>query len=212
MHRALVPCSLLSLSLLLLPACNEERPAETRSFFEEGGKSGAAKAAGMPEGHPTTGAAAAAGPAETILKGTITLGEAHKDSAPVGVLFIMAKMPPQGGMRGPPILVKKVNMPKFPYPFELTSNDVMMQGMPIPEKLLVQVRLDQDGDAISRTPGDLFGEAEGLVDKGATDVRVVLDTKVEQSAPGRAMGPAGARPPAHGGTPSAAPSTQPSTP
>ncbi|RMG16562.1 MAG: hypothetical protein D6729_10605 [Deltaproteobacteria bacterium] len=202
----------LPLALFLAAACSEEKPAETRSFFEEGGQAGAAKAAGMPEGHPATGAAPAGGAkaglggtqagaaaAQPIVQGTITLGEAQKDSAPVGVLFIMARMPAQGEMRGPPILVKKVNMPKFPYPFELTTADVMMQGMPVPEKLVVQVRLDQDGDAISRTPGDLYGEAKGLVDKGATGVQVVLDTRVEESKPGRAMGPAGARAPAHGG-------------
>ena len=49
-------------------------------------------------------------------------------------------------------------------------------------------QLDQDGDAISRTPGDLFGETQDLVDVGATDVTIALATRNEETKPGMQIG------------------------
>lgn len=184
--------ALSTLLVLACVACDEDRPTQTRSYFDEGGKEGARKAAGLPEGHPPTGGAQVGTPPPTgaavksIVKGTIVVDEALKGQIPHGVLFVIARLP--GGVRGPPVLVKKIPSPTFPIPFELTTADAMMPGMPIPEKLKIQARLDQDGDAISRTPGDLFGETQDLVDVGATDVTIALATRNEETKPGMQMG------------------------
>ncbi len=83
-------------------------------------------------------------------------------------------------MGGPPAVVKRVTGVTFPYTFTLAEDDAMMKGAPVPEKLTISARYDQDGDAISRTAGDLMGASKAAVSKGASEVELVLDEVVAQ--------------------------------
>ncbi len=88
-----------------------------------------------------------------------------------GVLFVIARP----GASGPPLAVKRVSSPSFPLQFSLGPEDRMIRTMPFSGELLLTARLDADGDATSRAPGDLQGRAAGAHAPGASGVEIVLD-------------------------------------
>jgi hypothetical protein len=205
MSRLIVTLPVVGLAALglALGGCEQDSPEETRSFFDEGGGQGTQGAAGMPEGHPTTAGAPGSGrpagamgaggqPAArgaTVVRGTITVSDELAAQVPRGgVLYITGRMPPQGDQRGPPILVKRVVAPGYPFPFVLSEENVMMEGMPIPDRLVVEARISQSGDAIARTPGDMEGVTSEPVARGATDVALVLDNLITETRPGMRIG------------------------
>ena len=51
----------------------------------------------------------------------------------------------------------------------------MIQSMPFEGPLRLSARLDADGNAMSRDPGDLLGEASAPVQTGARGVEIVID-------------------------------------
>ena len=72
--------------------------------------------------------------------------------------------------------MKKVERPVFPLSYSLGAESVMMQGRPFTGKVTVVARLDKDGNAASRGPGDLTGEYKNNpVEVGAKNVDIVLD-------------------------------------
>lgn len=87
-----------------------------------------------------------------------------------GVLFLIAR----SGPGGPPLAVVRVAEPSFPLAFEVGPDNRMIPSIPFAGELRLTARLDQDGDAASRTPGDLQGSAEGAHAPGATGVIVTL--------------------------------------
>ena len=114
--------------------------------------------------------------ARPVLSGTIRVDDALKAKIPAnGTLFIIAR--PEGAVAGPPALVKRVAGVTFPYSFVLETDNVMMGG-PVPDKLTISARLDQDGDAMSKSPGDLAGASKSSATQGATGVEVVLSDVV----------------------------------
>lgn len=158
---------LLALPLLCLAACNDHQKAPDDVPL---GRAAVGQA-------PKTNAAA---PSQAIVTGTIKVSDALKDKIPANAtLFIVAR---PHGAGGPPALVKRVSGVTFPYEFRLASDDVMMPNAPVPEALSVSARVDQDGDAISRSPGDLMGMVKTPVAKGSSGVELVLDEAVA-SAP-----------------------------
>lgn len=196
----------------------EDRPVKTQSFFSKGGPQGTAAAAEgkpiaatggpatgsqgtgrLPPGHPPIGAmagratpgAAPSGPATQVVSGTVSISPKLKGKVPHGVLFLFGRMPGAGGAKGPPVVVLRVANPTFPMKFDLTSANTMMPGIPIPAKVKLGAILDQDGDAVSRTPGDLSGALKAPVKKGTTGVRLVLDTVNTVSKPGINVGAMG---------------------
>src|SRR4029077_10740488 len=72
------------------------------------------------------------------------------------VLFIIARPARRSG--GPPLAVKKIDQPVFPLSYSLGSENVMMQGRPFAGKVTISVRLDKDGNPVTRQAGDLTGE------------------------------------------------------
>ncbi len=87
-----------------------------------------------------------------------------------GVLFLIART----GEAGPPLAVLRVAEPSFPLVFELGPANRMIPSIPFAGQLRLTARLDQDGDAASRAPGDLQGAAEGTYAPGATGVTITL--------------------------------------
>ncbi len=88
-------------------------------------------------------------------------------------LFIIAR--PAGGSGGPPLAVKRIDTPSFPLSYSLGPENVMIQGTPFSGKLLISARLDKDGDAMTRDPGDLSGGSKQPVEVGAKNADIVLD-------------------------------------
>ena len=88
-------------------------------------------------------------------------------------LFIIAR--PAGGAGGPPLAVRKIDHPTFPVSYSLGPENVMMQGTPFQGEVSISVRLDKDGNPITRQPGDLTGEYKGPVKVGSANVDITLD-------------------------------------
>ncbi|MEZ4272484.1 MAG: hypothetical protein R3C68_13960 [Myxococcota bacterium] len=105
-----------------------------------------------------------------------------QDKVPENAVLFVTGRASQGGRM--PVLVAKYQVTEFPVEFELTPRELMMQGMPIPEAFEIDVRLDQDGDAISRTPGDLQGAAHN-VSAGSEDLSITLDKTITEAKAGR---------------------------
>jgi tetratricopeptide (TPR) repeat protein len=82
----------------------------------------------------------------------------------------------EGGFgAGPPLAARRIPAGSFPMPFEIGSAD-SMTGEPLPDDLLVEARIDSDGDPITRPPSDPYGRAD-RVPAGSKDVKVVLKRK-----------------------------------
>ena len=117
------------------------------------------------------GAAPVATNAEPI-RGTVRVAPELADRvASGGVLFLIARP----GQAGPPLAVKRIASPELPLEFAIGPEDRMIQSMPFVGPLQVTARLDADGNATTRSPGDLQGAAAERVEPGATGLEVVLD-------------------------------------
>ncbi|HEX2226854.1 MAG TPA: hypothetical protein VHM64_06915, partial [Candidatus Binatia bacterium] len=80
------------------------------------------------------------------------------------------------GAAGPPLAVKKIDNPSFPIAYSLGQENVMMQGTPFTGKIHISVRLDKDGNAMTREAGNVLGEyPKNPVEVGSQNVDMVLD-------------------------------------
>lgn len=114
------------------------------------------------------GAAADGGP----ITGTISLAPGLESRVPAGaVLFLIAR----NAAAGPPLAVKRIASPHFPLDFSIGPDDRMLPSIPFAGPVQLSARVDSDGNATSRTPGDLQGTAPGSVAPGATGVALVID-------------------------------------
>jgi hypothetical protein len=124
--------------------------------------------------------------------GTIVLPAAYRARVARGdVMFLAARR--DGGPPGPGsmLAVQKLSAEDFPMRFSISSRDAMIPGIPFEGKMSITVRVDKDGDAMTRRKGDLFGQADG-VKVGSQKVVISLDrVQMEDQTlgpPGVAMG------------------------
>ena len=130
-------------------------------------------AAAMPEPMPRRGAppVAQSGAGEPI-RGTIALAPEFEARAPAdAVLFLIAR----SLSGGPPVAVQRIASPRFPLTFSIGPDDRMIEAIPFAGPLTLSARLDQDGNATSRSPGDLHGTAGAPVDPGAEGIEILID-------------------------------------
>jgi tetratricopeptide (TPR) repeat protein len=105
------------------------------------------------------------------VSGVVDVDPSLKDKLPAqGVLFVFARAA-GAASEGPPVAVKRLPA-RFPAAFELTQADSMM-GQPLPAELLIEARLDEDGDPTTRPPTDPKARLD-RVKVGRSDVRLVL--------------------------------------
>jgi hypothetical protein len=162
--------------VVALAACRGEEPSGP--VFSLRDRQGAQAPAAPPS-------EASAFPATPLITGTVEVDEslASAPRPPEATLFIIARGRGPGGEVGPPALVKRVTPVSLPYTFVLSTDDQMVRGTPLPGAFVVSARLDTDGDAISRTPGDLAGSVKEAVQQGASGVRLLLDERVSEARP-----------------------------
>ncbi len=153
----------------------DERPAQPdlSKIFPPGADRAKPGPAGMPmppgRAAPPVAEATAAAP----IRGSLTLSSSLSDRvAPGAVLFLIARR----GESGPPLAVKRVAAPSFPMDFELGPEDRMIQSLPFEGPLQLSARLDRDGNATSREPGDLQSSAPVAARPGDTGVELVIDS------------------------------------
>ena len=134
----------------------------------------------LPPGHPDVSVPGDLPRAEAAadslsLTGLVKLSPSLKDPWPKGAhVFVIARA--EGG--GPPYAVRRYDDAKPPFAFSLGPENLMIQGMPAPKRLVVTVRVDQDGDAMTRQLGDLEGGPSAPVPPQAS-VEIVVDRPVE---------------------------------
>lgn len=111
-------------------------------------------AAPMAGGMAAGGGAAATGGG--VVNGNVTLADGVKDKVQAGsVLFVYAR---KAGMdKGPPLATAKFPADSFPVKFELSQANVMLQGLSFEGDINLSARLDNDGNPMTKNPGDLVG-------------------------------------------------------
>jgi hypothetical protein len=152
----------------------QPRQPDLSAIFPEG----AERAAGprgdvqLPEAPQRGGRGADPSSEAPPIRGVIRVADALADRVDSGgVLFLIAR----AGSAGPPLAVQRVAQPSFPLEFALGPEHRMIQTLPFAGELVLTARLDSDGDAGSRTPGDLQGRAAGVHAPGASGVVILLD-------------------------------------
>ena len=113
--------------------------------------------------------------ATPVVSGTIRLAEGfdariERDAA----LFIIARPAPVGG---PPLAVKRLDIPAFPHAYTLTQSDAMIEvRWDEIDALYVSAKVDADGRVGGAKTGDLEGiHAHNPVAPGAVDVDILID-------------------------------------
>ncbi len=103
------------------------------------------------------------------LSGVVTYTGDAKGAA----VFVSVRDP--GG--GPPLAAKKFLPGPFPLAFELTDADVISMGppRPIPDKVMLKITLDSDGDAMSKAATD----PKAIVETAATAADVAITLAAE---------------------------------
>ncbi len=110
-----------------------------------------------------------------VLRGSIDVKPALKAAiTPQHVIFLAAR---QGTGGGPPMAVKRLEVAAFPLAFELTKDDAMVAGGAAFEgDVELTVRIDGDGNAMSKQPGDLVWKATATI--GGPDVAVLISEQL----------------------------------
>lgn len=131
-------------------------------------------------GHSPAGDGAATSMGASSLEGSTLLASGTIEVAPalldrskqIGILFVMLR----SSAGGPPYAVVRLENPRTgePIPFELTGENVMAQGVPLPSDARVVVRFDADGSAGPEAPGDLVGEV-AVSAPGTSGLKVMVD-------------------------------------
>lgn len=157
-----------------------------------------------PEPAPEPAAEAVPEPPKTeeTVAGNIVLPKARKKDVKKGdTMFLIVRR--AGGAPGPGsmLAVQKLTVDEFPMPFVVSERDAMIPGSKFSGEVNLSVRVDKDGDPMTRRKGDVFGEIQG-VKVGTQDVALPLDTlQKEDQTLGGGMGapPHGGGMPSHGG-------------
>lgn len=96
-------------------------------------------------------------PATLHISGSIEIDpQLAKKTQGSDVIFLIAR-PATGG---PPLAVVRMMGNKYPMAFQITDQNLMMQQQVVDMPLELSVRVDKDGDAMTRNPGDLTGTYE----------------------------------------------------
>ena len=87
-------------------------------------------------------------------------------------IFLIAR-PAEGG---PPVAVKRFSGKNYPYEFQITNQDLMIQGEVMDSPLNITARVDRDGNASTKKSGDMEGAyAKNPVSIRQDNVSVVVD-------------------------------------
>jgi hypothetical protein len=106
---------------------------------------------------------------EGDISGTLELSDGSAGTGP-GVVFVIVR----SGAGGPPLAVKRLPAGPFPMEFRVGPSDVMMQGREFAGEMSLAVRLDRDGDPLTRNPEDWTGAAPGPVRPGSSGLSIEL--------------------------------------
>jgi hypothetical protein len=103
------------------------------------------------------------------IRGTVRFG-AGISTPPTAAVFVTARPAAGGG------LLAAIQLPAsdLPRAFEIGPTDVMVQNRPFQGPIVLEARVDVDGDPLTRSPDDLVASLPSPVEPGATEVELVL--------------------------------------
>lgn len=90
---------------------------------------------------------------------------------PGAVLFVFVR--PAERATGPPLAVQRLSPSTFPVDYSIGPANAMMGPAPFPERVVVEARLDGDGDPLSRDPRDLSARSDPVA-PGSEGVMLTL--------------------------------------
>ncbi len=157
----------------------EMRQQSATDATADAGATAADPHAGVPVNGPAAGPAAgpatsAPARAEKKVTGVLELDASLSGQKFSGaIVFVTLR---EGGFgAGPPLAARRIPAASFPMAFEIGSRD-SMTGEPLPDDLLVEARVDSDGDPITRPPSDPYGRADRVA-AGSTGLKILLKRK-----------------------------------
>ncbi|MFA6955227.1 MAG: tetratricopeptide repeat protein [Thermoanaerobaculia bacterium] len=130
------------------------------------------------EGVPATGStpapAAPSAPSNDprAVRGKLALAGGAK-VPPGATVFLIVR--PAGVKGGPPVAVSRIPASAFPMSFELSQLNSMM-GQPLPDSMLIEARVDLDGNPMTRDAGAPDGVADNVA-AGSPSVTITLAVK-----------------------------------
>ncbi len=152
-----------------------EGPQEQKQVMAEAQKMGAAPSAqpSVPKESPH-GKGPIADPSATIVDGTLELGAEQKKMDFKGwTIYVLVRLVDRPA---PPLAVTRIPAGNFPVSYLLTNANLMAAEPAKPgDKILIEARLDKDGDPITKDPGDVYGFALKPISVGDHGVKVILD-------------------------------------
>ena len=157
-----------------VPGEKPEPPDLSRIFPEGAEKAARQEANAAPPAAPGGRGAApvGGGSSEQVITGTVTIAPELAARIPPGaVLFLIAR----SGDSGPPLAVKRIPDPKLPLAFSIGPDDRMIKTLPFAGPIKLSARIDSDGNAMTRLPGDLSGAAAEPHQPGDSGVALVID-------------------------------------
>ena len=159
---------LFSLMILFIAIASCDRGVEPYDAGEKPQITPIAETSAIPITHP-------AGSDSELIEGTIEVAPALAGRIPDNaVLFLIARR----AATGPPLAVKRIPVPQFPFHFSIGPDDRMIQAMPFEGPIRLSARIDADGNATTRTPGDLQGVLDTPHDPGARGVTLVINEAI----------------------------------
>jgi len=133
-----------------------------------GGQAGG-QAASAPNSPPSQAVAPASSPAQSVA-GEIRLANGAAPPRAGSLLFLTVRE--AGSRLGAPIAAQRLSVSTFPMRFSI-GQEHSMQGRPFPDSSRIEVRIDSDGDPLTKDPKDLTASADE-VRKGASGLTLSL--------------------------------------
>jgi hypothetical protein len=112
---------------------------------------------------------------KTVIAGVLRLDDKVKSKVAAGDVIFLVARGAEPGAPGPVLAVKKLTVASWPLPFSLDGRDAMVAGTTLHGKVVISARVDKDGDAISKNPGDVTGTSRP-VEVPTDRVVITLDT------------------------------------
>ena len=149
------------------------REPDLRSIFpasEEARSPMGARAAALPG--ELANSVESSGSAASV-RGEVHLAEGIRPS-PGAVLFIIARK--RGSQGGPPLAVARIGEPRFPQPFELGPDQVMIPSLRFEGPVSITARLDADGNAMTREASNPVTASSEPAEPGQTGLLLRLES------------------------------------
>jgi cytochrome c-type biogenesis protein CcmH len=161
---------------LVIAACSRS-PAPPAPGTHEGAKGlpPLEPGAELPAGHPAVPRPSASGAA---LEGTIEVAPALAAQVKAGdIIFLSARaVDASGAVQRMPLAVDRLSVGALPMTFRLTAENAMVPGAVFAGSVQITARVDRDGEAMTRTAGDIEGVVKAEIP--ARGLKIVLDTPV----------------------------------